>query len=123
MVRKNIWRRFATLSLKPTRSIIPFILPLLSIFSPSVIALAAPVGVVRSPENSQQWSAIVSRLQASGVDFCIVESKDWLNAGDLLGVGVLILPNVGNITGSQVEGLREWMARGGKVIATGPTGT
>ncbi len=123
MVRKNTWRRIATRPHKPTRSLIPFILPLLSIFGSPVVALAAPVGVVRSPENSQQWSAIVSRLQASGVDFCIVESKDWLNAGDLRGVGVLILPNVGNITGSQVEGLREWIARGGKVIATGPTGS
>lgn len=123
MIRKNTWRRIAIMAFKPTRSILPLILPLLSCVSLPAFALSTPVGVVRSPENSQQWPSIVSRLQATGVDFCVVDSNTWLTARDLAGVGVLLLPNVGNINGAQIQGLREWIARGGKVIATGPTGT
>lgn len=109
--------------IQSTRSILSWILPLLSLVSSPALAASGTVGVVRSPENSQQWSSIISRLQATGVDFCVVDSNNWLNARDLAGVGVLLLPNVGNINGAQIQGLREWMAGGGRVIVTGPTGT
>lgn len=94
----------------------------LSFAQKSVLALGFPVGVVRSPENAKQWSTITERLQTVGVNYCILESNNWQNEQDLNNVKVLFLPNVENISGSQLTALQQWMSRGGQVIVTGPTG-
>lgn len=90
--------------------------------APVTFAYSNRVGVLRSPENQEQMEAIVTRMQNVGVNFCILDSQNWQGAEDLSSLGVLLIPNVGSFNGAQVEGLREWMARGGKVVATGPTG-
>lgn len=87
-------------------------------FSPTV-----EVGVIRSRENAQQWSEIVNRLEVLGVDYCVLDSKDWQQESDLGKVQVLLLPSVGNITGSQAMALDKWASKGGKLVVAGPTGT
>ncbi len=86
-------------------------------------ALGRPVGVIKSQENTPQWRSITNRLQLSGVDYCIIDSKNWEEIDDIGQVQVLILPNVASITGAQAIALEQWMQRGGKVIVTGPTGS
>ncbi|PSF31119.1 hypothetical protein C7H19_23270 [Aphanothece hegewaldii CCALA 016] len=100
---------------------------LLTLFSSNflpkpVLALGTPVGVVRSAENTKQWSTITERLQAVGVSYCILETRNWQQEEDLKNFKVLFLPNVENINGSQAIALQKWMSRGGQVIVTGPTG-
>lgn len=98
-------------------SLLPFTLSI----SPAT-ASSRQVGVVKSPENTQQWVEITNRLQAIGVDYCILEQSEWQERSDLNNFRVLFLPNVENINGSQASALEQWMNQGGQVIATGPTG-
>ncbi len=86
-------------------------------------AFLGGVGVVKSPENSRQWASIRNRLQAAGISYCVVDLSQWQEIGDLSGIRVLILPNVENISGIQVEALESWAKRGGRLIVTGPTGS
>jgi uncharacterized lipoprotein YddW (UPF0748 family) len=88
-----------------------------------VLALSGIIGVVKSPENSQQWQEITTRLQSIGVNYCILEQSSWNQNSNLNNVRILFLPNVENINGSQVKSLAQWMNQGGQVIVTGPTGT
>jgi uncharacterized lipoprotein YddW (UPF0748 family) len=94
-------------------------------YSPMVMAFSplSDVGVIRSRENAQQWSEIVSRLQVLGVDYCVLDNQNWQEETDLENVRVLLLPSVGNIRGEQVIALDSWINNGGKVIVAGPTGT
>lgn len=90
--------------------------------------LAAPVtaaevlGVVKSPENAHQWSEITNRLQRVGVEYCIVDAANWQQELDFGRVDVLLFPNIGKINSLQAQSIQKWLDRGGKVIATGPTG-
>ncbi|MEM8779296.1 MAG: family 10 glycosylhydrolase [Cyanobacteria bacterium P01_G01_bin.49] len=85
-------------------------------------ALLGRVGVVKSPENDHQWASIRNRLLATGIQFCIIEAKDWDDSLDLRDLRVLFLPNVEQITGLQAQALEEWMGQGGRLIVSGPTG-
>lgn len=91
-------------------------------------AIALPVnnypdmGVVISKENAQQWSEISSRLQTTGINYCVLDVREWQGEQDLKSIKVLFLPNVGSLTGEQVLSLSSWIKRGGKVIVSGPTG-
>ncbi|MEA5533975.1 family 10 glycosylhydrolase [Crocosphaera sp. XPORK-15E] len=85
-------------------------------------ALLGRVGVVKSPENSQQWPSIRNRLLATGIQFCLIESQNWEKSQDLKDIKVLFLPNVEQITGLQVAALEDWMKQGGRVVVSGPTG-
>jgi uncharacterized lipoprotein YddW (UPF0748 family) len=87
-----------------------------------VMAAGETIGVVKSQENTRQWSEITNRLQQVGVDYCIVDTSYWERELDLGNIGVLVLPNVETLTGGQAQALQQWMGRGGKVIVTGPTG-
>jgi hypothetical protein len=86
-------------------------------------AMPGDLGVVRSADNVQQWAEIANRLQASGINYCILEASDWYEEADLRNISVLLLPNVASLTGLQVESLGQWLNRGGRAIVTGPTGT
>jgi uncharacterized lipoprotein YddW (UPF0748 family) len=86
-------------------------------------ALRNSVGVLKSPDNAQQWTEITNRLQATGVGYCILETANWQSEADLNNINVLLLPNVTTLDGAQAEALAKWMDRGGRVIVTGPTGT
>lgn len=94
-------------------------------YSPEIMALSplTEVGVLRSRDNAQQWGQIVNRFQVSGVDFCVLDSQNWQQESDLNKIKVLLIPSVGNITGSQALALDNWVKDGGKLIVAGPTGT
>ena len=86
-------------------------------------ALKISLGVVKSRENSDQWVQITNRLKAVGIDYCTLDAGDWQDIADLKDIKVLMLPNVANLSGTQVETLNTWTKKGGKLIITGPTGT
>jgi uncharacterized lipoprotein YddW (UPF0748 family) len=120
-------KKYATFQLRtPHKSLLTLLLSLCTttIFELSpASAIASQLGVVRSRDNTEQWSPITRRLQATGVNYCILEQSSWENASDLNNVSVLFLPNIENLSGGQALALDQWMKRGGKVIVTGPTGT
>lgn len=104
------------------------LLPLLSsllpftLFISPAMATTAALGVVKSQENTKQWTEITNRLQATGVNYCILNLADWQQESDLPSVKILFLPNVENLTGAQALALDKWINQGGKVIVSGPTG-
>jgi hypothetical protein len=101
--------------------LISYLLPFALLIAPAS-AVTARLGVVKAQENAAQWAEITKRLQATGVDYCIVDASKWQDETDLGGVRVLLLPNVDSIDWAQASALETWMARGGRVIVTGPTG-
>ncbi|MBR8831793.1 MAG: hypothetical protein N5P05_002344 [Chroococcopsis gigantea SAG 12.99] len=115
------------MSRKSIVSILSPYLPLLFLTSVSTpvysLPESAPVGIIRTPENSNQWKDIASRFQALGFNYCFIDSNGWTREEDLKNVSVLLLPNVETIKGSQIAALDRWLDKGGKVIVTGPTGT
>ncbi|MEM7555517.1 MAG: family 10 glycosylhydrolase [Cyanobacteria bacterium P01_A01_bin.84] len=91
---------------------------------PSAVAVEKPVlSIVYSQENASQWRGITSRLEASGIGYCIVPLSDVKSATDLGDRQVLFLPNIETLSPSQAIALEEWMGKGGKLIASGPTGS
>lgn len=88
----------------------------------SANAVTARLGIIRTKENAAQWEEITKRLQATGVDYCIVEASKWQNVSDFGGIRVLLMPNVDSLDRIQSNALEEWVNRGGRVIVTGPTG-
>ena len=98
------------------------LLPLSWLQSPAMAAEEV-LGVVKSSGNLAQWSQIVNRLNRVGVNYCVVDSRNWRQEVDLGNVSVLLLPTVENINGAQETVLQQWMGEGGKVIVTGPTGS
>ncbi len=106
------------------KSLLKLLSPLIAssfLITPSQ-ALLGKVGVVRSPENQQQWVSMQNRLLATGIQFCLIEAENWQTAEDLRNVRTLFLPNVETITGQQAEALETWVEGGGNLIISGPTG-
>jgi len=80
------------------------------------------VGVVQSPDNADQWTAIVERLEVADIAYRVI---DWQQVGQntvFADVTILFLPDVEEITSGQVLALQNWINRGGGVIVSGPTG-
>ncbi|MFN6568705.1 family 10 glycosylhydrolase [Dendronalium sp. ChiSLP03b] len=99
---------------------------LLNFFSilPATAAAEEPVlSVVQSQENTQQWTGITKRLQATGVNYCVVDLADVRSAADWGDRRVLFMPNVETLTPAQAIALEEWMSKGGTLIASGPVGS
>jgi uncharacterized lipoprotein YddW (UPF0748 family) len=94
-----------------------FCLPSTAAEAPAVLA------VVKSEDNAAQWTEISSRLQAAGVNYCVVDLAAVKNAGDLSDRPAIFLPNIENIDSNQALALEAWMSRGGKVIASGAVGS
>lgn len=97
------------------------ILPLL-VSLPTVGAETTGFGVVKSEENTNEWTGITKRLQATGVSYCVVDLASVKSAVDLGDRPVLFLPNIEVLTPVQAIALEEWMSRGGRVITSGPIG-
>jgi len=101
----------------------------LLIFNSLVIlpAMAAPeepvLSVVQSEENANQWTGITNRLQAAGVNYCVIPLANVRSAADWGERRVLLLPNVETLNPSQIIALEEWMSKGGRLIASGPVGS
>jgi uncharacterized lipoprotein YddW (UPF0748 family) len=94
-----------------------------ALFGKTAIANTAVLGVAKSPENQSSWQGITTRLQATGVSYCIYDFSKVKTAADLNNTDVILLPNVTTITPIQVKALQEWMAKGGRVIASGAVGS
>jgi len=92
------------------------------VLPPAAKAENAVFGVVKSQENANQWTGITTRLQAAGVDYCVVDLASVRSTADLGDRTVLFLPNIETLTPAQAIALEEWMSRGGRVIASGPVG-
>lgn len=80
------------------------------------------ISIVYSQENANQWAGISKRLQAVGVDYCIIPLNRVQTVGDWGERRVLLMPNIENISPSQAIALEEWMSKGGRLVATGPFG-
>ncbi|HEY9629344.1 MAG TPA: family 10 glycosylhydrolase [Coleofasciculaceae cyanobacterium] len=80
-------------------------------------------GVVQSPENADQWQGMVDRLQASGISYQVLDWQQVRRAEDFGNLTVLLLPNVEMISAEQLLALQSWMNQGGRVIASGITGS
>ncbi len=80
------------------------------------------LGVVRSEENAQNWQTITTRLQASGINYCVIELASVRSVTDLSDRTVVFLPNVETISPAQAIALEGWMSQGGRVITSGAVG-
>jgi hypothetical protein len=89
----------------------------------AVWAETAKLGVVKSPDNEGYWSEITTRLQAAGVDYCIVDFSQVQQVSDWGSPKLLFLPNIERLEAPQLAALQEWMRQGGRVIVSGPAGT
>ncbi|MBF2066579.1 MAG: family 10 glycosylhydrolase [Calothrix sp. C42_A2020_038] len=79
--------------------------------------------IIYSQDNANQWSGITSRLQAAGVNYCIVSLDSIKTVADWGERRVLFLPNIETLSPAQAISLEEWMSKGGRLIASGPVGT
>ncbi len=79
------------------------------------------LSIIYSQENANQWEGITKRLQAANVSYCIVPLSQIRRSADLGDRKVLFLPNVETLTPAQAIALEEWMSKGGRLIASGPT--
>lgn len=86
-------------------------------------AQTVQLGVVRSPDNAEEWSGITSRLQSTGVAYCVVDFAQVRQASDLGNTQLLLLPNIERLEPAQLEALQDWINRGGRLIVSGPMGT
>lgn len=116
---KNQQRQFQTLVLGT------FIGTLINslVLIPVTLAETVPLGVVKSPENQGYWSGITTRLQSTGVAYCVVDFAQVRQASDLGNTQLLLLPNIERLAPAQLVALQDWMSKGGRVIVTGPMGT
>ena len=96
------------------------ILPLFTL--PSQAAETEVLGVVRSDENSQNWQNITTRLQASGINYCVIDLASVRSVTDLSDRPVIFLPSVETISPAQAIALESWMSKGGRVITSGAVG-
>jgi len=99
------------------------LLPLACFLPATAAEEPAVLAVVKSEDNAAQWTEISARLQAAGVNYCVVDLAAVKNASDLSDRAVLFLPNVEKIDFNQALALEAWMSRGGKVIASGAVGS
>lgn len=128
MLRKIQWDKAKIWGKKPrffsSKSLLSLVSSLIAsnfLITPSH-ALLGKVGVIKSPENQNQWTSIRNRLLATGIQFCLIEAENWKTAEDLRNVRTLFLPNVETIDGQQAEALETWVNGGGNLIVSGPTG-
>ncbi|AFY58232.1 hypothetical protein Riv7116_5870 [Rivularia sp. PCC 7116] len=87
---------------------------------PATASTEPVISVIQSRENANQWKGITARLQASGVNYCVIPLNKVRNTADWGSRTVLFLPNVETLTPSQAISLEEWVGKGGRVIASGP---
>nr|MDJ0556558.1 hypothetical protein [Microcoleaceae cyanobacterium MO_207.B10] len=80
------------------------------------------MGIVRSPENSDEWNQIITRIRATGISYQPIDLSQINTLADLSGIKIIFLPNVENLTQTQVEIFQEWVKQGGRLIASGQVG-
>lgn len=80
------------------------------------------LGVVRSGDNREQWSAIAHRLEDLDLQYTVIDVESLDSADSLTGITVLFLPNVETLDSAQVITLGNWINQGGRVITSGAVG-
>ncbi|WP_245788942.1 glycoside hydrolase family 10 protein [Spirulina major] len=90
----------------------------------AAIAQDLSLTVVRDPSNQTQWSGITRRLQALDVAYCVLEGTD-LHPQRLPqpANAVMVLANISALNASQGMAIAAWLQQGGRIIATGNTGS
>jgi uncharacterized lipoprotein YddW (UPF0748 family) len=89
---------------------------------PAVAEESPKLTVIYNQENAAQWSGISKRLDAVGVNYCIVSLDEVRSLADWGDRKVVFLPNIETLSPSQAIALEEWMSKGGRLIASGPVG-
>ncbi len=95
-------------------------LPLFTL--PSEATETEILGVVKSEENTQYWQTITTRLQASRINYCVIDLASVRSVADLSDRPVVFLPNIEAISPAQAIALEGWMSKGGRVITSGAVG-
>ncbi|MGB3510241.1 MAG: family 10 glycosylhydrolase [Microcoleaceae cyanobacterium] len=80
------------------------------------------LGIVRSPENTDEWNQIITRIRATGVSYQPIDLTQINTVADLSGIKIIFLPNIEKLTPTQLQVLQEWTKQGGKLIASGQVG-
>ena len=80
------------------------------------------LGIIRDPENTDEWNQIITRIRAIGISYEPIDLTQINTLADLSGVKVIFLPNIETLTQTQVQILEEWVKQGGKLIASGQVG-
>jgi len=80
------------------------------------------LGVVKSSSNSDRWSQITNRLEASAISYQAIALEEINSIEDLQGISVLFLPEVETLSDDRLTILQEWVSQGGRLIASGPVG-
>ncbi|WP_009630715.1 family 10 glycosylhydrolase [Synechocystis sp. PCC 7509] len=96
---------------------------LLPIFTLPAKAVETEIlGVVKSEENTQHWQTITTRLQASRINYCVIDLASVRSVTDLSDRPVVFLPNIETISPAQAIALESWMSKGGRIITSGAIG-
>ena len=95
---------------------------------------AATVGVVWSQENAdfygrhdpetwvkRPWNGMTDALIRARIPYVPVHADNMGETTSRLGLTTLVLPNVGRLTDAQCHAVREFVANGGGLVATGET--
>jgi uncharacterized lipoprotein YddW (UPF0748 family) len=90
---------------------------------PAIAEESPKLTVIYNQENAAQWSGISKRLEAVGVNYCIVPLDEVRSLADWGDRKVVFLPNIETLSPSQAIALEEWMSKGGRLIASGPVGS
>jgi uncharacterized lipoprotein YddW (UPF0748 family) len=82
------------------------------------------LGVIKSADSSDSdWQTMVERLDATGLEYQVIEWSEVQRKSDLGAVTVLFLPSAEQITSGQMLGLQAWLNRGGRLIVSGAVGS
>mgnify|MGYP006420941549 CR=1 FL=1 len=87
------------------------------------VGQSSALGVARSSDNAEDWTAISRRLSAAGVDYRAIEWQQFDDPTDLAGIAVLFLPNIEHFNARQVIALETWVSEGGRLVVSGAIGT
>ncbi|MBO9998056.1 MAG: family 10 glycosylhydrolase [Cyanobacteria bacterium SID2] len=78
------------------------------------------LGVLRSVDNADIWPGIEQRLEASDLDYRVI---DWQNVRSIADFGtarILFIPDQEALSRRQADLLTAWVQRGGRLVVSGP---
>ncbi|MEM1171092.1 MAG: family 10 glycosylhydrolase [Cyanobacteria bacterium P01_H01_bin.35] len=94
----------------------------LMVLLPSPSRANTLLGIIRDPQNTDEWNQIITRIRSLGISYEPINLKEIKTVDDLSGVKVIFLPNIETLTQTEVKTIEEWVKQGGKLIATGQVG-
>ena len=111
-----------------SKQILPILPKLVSTLLGLMVLLPTPgranvlLGIIRDPENIDEWNQIITRIRGLGISYEPIDLRQINTLADLSGVKVIFLPNIQTLTQTQVQIIEEWVKQGGKLIASGQVG-